>query len=91
MKEFEEDGGFLARRSTGGAVYHDRKPEFLLYLPQEEYDLAKNLKVILGAVRSFGIGADFRRNDIMAEGKSFQATPFGIPAGQSPRHHLTPT
>ena len=91
VKEFEEDGGFLARRSTGGgAVYHDLgNLNFSFICPREEYDLAKNLKVILGAVRSFGIGADFSgRNDILAEGKKFSGNAFRH-TGRASLHHGT--
>lgn len=91
VREFEEDGGFLARRSTGGgAVYHDLgNLNFSFICSRDEYDLEKNLRVILGAVKSFGIDAGFSgRNDILAEGKKFSGNAFRH-TGKASLHHGT--
>ncbi|MDL2236509.1 lipoate--protein ligase [Christensenellaceae bacterium OttesenSCG-928-K19] len=73
------DGGKLARRvSGGGAVFHDiANLNFSFVVSQDNYDLHRQLKVILDAVRSFGIHAEFSgRNDILADGRKFSGNAF---------------
>lgn len=59
VKELEQNGGFLARRlSGGGAVYHDLgNLNFTFLIGKEDYDVERQLGVILNAVASVGINA----------------------------------
>lgn len=87
----EEEGGALARRSSGGgAVYHDLgNLNFSLILPKGAYDLQKQLKVIYGACRQLGLNVAFSgRNDILLEGAKFSGNAFRQTA-RSFLHHGT--
>lgn len=79
-KLLEEEGGCLARRTTGGgAVYHDLgNLNFTFLASPERYDLEKQLKVIQAACRKFGIETRFSgRNDIITEeGYKFSGNAF---------------
>ena len=72
VKLLEQEGGRLARRSTGGgAVYHDLgNLNFTFVMSRAEYDVRRQLEVIRRAVAAFGIAAEFTgRNDlVIAEG-----------------------
>lgn len=74
-----EEGGTLARRTTGGgAVFHDLgNLNFSFLVPRGAYDLARQLGVVQRAVRSFGIECAFSgRNDLLAGGRKFSGNAF---------------
>jgi lipoate-protein ligase A len=75
----EEEGGKLARRmSGGGAVYHDLgNLNFTFLLGRHQYDLAKQLQVILNALAGVGIQAEFSgRNDLTVLGRKFSGNAY---------------
>lgn len=78
-KDFEADGGKLARRlSGGGAVYHDLgNLNFTFIMSSDLYDFHKQLEVILAAVQKAGIKAEFTgRNDIAYNERKFSGNAF---------------
>lgn len=78
----EKEGGFLARRTTGGgAVYHDLGNLcFTFVASTERYDLERQMKVIQRACRKFGIETEFSgRNDIITkDGYKFSGNAFSV-------------
>jgi lipoate---protein ligase len=75
----ESDGGFLARRlSGGGAVFHDTgNVNFTFLCRKENYDLNRQMQVILDMTRYFGIPAECSgRNDITVYGRKFSGNAF---------------
>jgi len=75
----ESEGGKLARRiSGGGAVFHDMgNLNFSFIVDKDGYDLQRQLRVILEAVRSMGVEAEFSgRNDILSKGAKFSGNAF---------------
>ena len=78
VEALEADGGYLMRRKTGGgAVYHDDgNLNFSFVVPKSLYDQRRQFAVIQRAVESFGLHTELSgRNDILAEGRKFRATP----------------
>jgi lipoate-protein ligase A len=79
VRELEDDGGFLVRRmSGGGAVFHDLgNLNFTFLVREEDYDLDRQLDVIVKAVGKLGIKSERSgRNDILADGKKFSGNAF---------------
>lgn len=90
VKELEDDGGCLARRlSGGGAVFHDLgNLNFTFLMNSEDYDLSRQLEVILQGVASLGIAAQKSgRNDVTtADGRKFSGNAFYHHGGKSYHH-----
>ena len=75
----EEEGGKLARRSTGGgAVFHDLgNLNFSVITPKALYDIRRSLGVIVDAVNRAGVDAFLSgRNDILADDRKFSGNAF---------------
>ena len=91
INKMQADGVSLARRSSGGgAVYHDLgNLNFTFIMRNELYNLEKQLEVILRAVNSFGLHAQFSgRNDILLEGRKFSGNAYFY-GEKSSYHHGT--
>lgn len=75
----EADGGHLVRRlSGGGAVYHDLgNLNYTFMVRQPDYDVQRQLAVILRAVQSLGAAAkQSGRNDVLIQGRKFSGSAF---------------
>ncbi|WP_368490928.1 lipoate--protein ligase [Clostridium sp. BJN0013] len=91
VKELENDGGYLVRRlSGGGAVYHDLgNLNFTFLIRKDNYDVDKQLEVIVQAVKKLGINAKKTgRNDITVDGRKFSGNAF-YKSGNFCYHHGT--
>lgn len=91
IAELEADGGRLVRRlSGGGAVFHDLgNLNFTFCATKENYDVERQLQVILEAVKLLGIPAEKTgRNDISVEGRKFSGNAF-FSDGTHCYHHGT--
>lgn len=78
-EELEGDGGYLARRlSGGGAVFHDLgNLNFTFLVRKENFNVEKQTEVILRAVNSLGIRAEKSgRNDITVDGCKFSGNAY---------------
>ncbi|MCC8026710.1 MAG: lipoate--protein ligase [Clostridium sp.] len=87
----EKEGGYLARRlSGGGAVYHDMgNLNFTFIVRRPDYNLGRQLDVIVKAVQMLGIQAEKTgRNDITVEGRKFSGNAF-YSRGDCCCHHGT--
>lgn len=83
------EGVHLARRlSGGGAVYHDLgNLNFTFLVSDADYDLDKQLSVILTAIQSLGIQATCSgRNDILVNGLKCSGNAFYRHQGHSYHH-----
>lgn len=79
VSELTADGGHLARRlSGGGAVFHDLgNLNFTFLLPEKDFDLDRQLAVILQALHCVGLKAEKSgRNDLTIDGRKFSGNAF---------------
>ena len=91
LDALEKDGGFLARRlSGGGAVFHDLGNLNFTFLVQDpDYQVQKQLSVIQAAVRRFHLQAEISgRNDVTVDGRKFSGNAF-YHSGSRHYHHGT--
>jgi len=89
IRELEEDGGKLVRRlSGGGAVFHDHgNLNFTFLVHKDNYDIDKQLDVIVRAVKNLDIHAEKTgRNDITVEGRKFSGNAFYTDGNRSYHH-----
>ena len=73
------DGGFVARRFTGGgAVYHDKGNINFTFITQRgDYDIQNQFRIMTGAMRALGLNAELNgRNDVLIDGKKFSGNAF---------------
>lgn len=87
--QLEADGGFLARRTTGGgAVFHDLGNLcFSILLPQETFSVDRNFQFITEALIAEGIPAiRSGRNDILVDGLKFSGNAFRLNSGVGLHH-----
>ena len=85
----EKEGGFLARRrSGGGAVFHDLgNLNFTFVARDGDYNLEKQFEVILVALRKLGLNAEKSgRNDVLLDGRKFSGNAFQSKQGVRCHH-----
>lgn len=84
-KLLEEEGGFLARRTTGGgAVYQDLGNLCFTFLADPDiYNLERQMKVVTDALETYGLHAELSgRNDLLIQGEGkFSGNAFSHTAG----------
>lgn len=79
LTELLEDGGFVARRFTGGgAVYHDKgNLNFTFIACRGDYDIKNQFAIMMGAMRLLGFNTELTgRNDVVIDGKKFSGNAF---------------
>jgi lipoate-protein ligase A len=89
LKAMERDNVKLARRqSGGGAVYHDLgNTNFTFLSGRKDYDKEANSKIIINALRRFGIHAETSgRNDILVEGKKISGSAYKLTSDRAFHH-----
>ncbi|ADO77280.1 lipoate--protein ligase [Halanaerobium praevalens] len=79
VNKLQEKEVKLARRlSGGGAVFHDQgNLNYTILMPKAEYELEKQLQIILAALQNLGFKAKFSgRNDILCQNKKVSGTAY---------------
>ncbi|WBW96416.1 lipoate--protein ligase [Oceanirhabdus sp. W0125-5] len=91
IERINQDNVQLIRRlSGGGAVYHDLGNINFSFITHENfYSLEKQFKVILNALKKFGINGEFNgRNDLIVDDRKFSGNAF-ISEKDNRLHHGT--
>ncbi len=91
VQKLHDEGGTLVRRSSGGgAVYHDLgNLNFSFIVPREDYDVDRQLRVVIDAVARCGLTAEKSgRNDLLIENRKFSGNAFRL-LKNSALHHGT--
>lgn len=89
VKKANDDGVDIARRlSGGGCVFHDLgNLNYSFVINKEKYDEKKQLSVILEALKSLGVDAEFSgRNDLLVNGKKISGTAYCFEDGMCLHH-----
>lgn len=89
VQQLAQDGGTLARRSSGGgAVFHDLgNLNFTFIVDSAAYSVERQCGVLLEAVRSVGVPAEKQgRNDLVADGRKFSGNAFQVTRTSSLHH-----
>lgn len=89
LSALERDGVQLVRRhSGGGAVYHDGgNLNFSFITDEKNYDLDRQMRVILNAVRALGLEPELSgRNDALIGGKKFSGNAYSLAKGNRSHH-----
>ncbi|MDD3242856.1 MAG: lipoate--protein ligase [Eubacteriales bacterium] len=89
LDAMEREGVRLARRlSGGGAVFHDLgNLNFSFLAGSGCYDVSRQLKVVVDAVRSFGLPAEITgRNDLTVDDRKFSGNAFFEQGGHRCHH-----
>ncbi|MSA01618.1 lipoate--protein ligase [Lactonifactor sp. BIOML-A3] len=86
----EAEGGYLARRSTGGgAVYQDLGNLCFTFVASEErYDVEEQLKIVMKACQKYGICSHFSgRNDLLTDdNRKFSGSAFSMTSRGKVQH-----
>lgn len=88
-EKFENDGGKIARRlSGGGAVYHDLgNLNFTFIMHENNYNMLRQLSVLKNSLKYFNINAEFSgRNDMLIEGKKFSGHAYYFKSKKAYHH-----
>jgi len=89
VEQLEQDGGFLARRrSGGGAVFHDLgNLNFSFIASDADYNLSRQYDVIVSAMSKLGLTAIKNgRNDLLIDGRKFSGNAFVQTKGRNCHH-----
>jgi lipoate-protein ligase A len=89
VEQLEKDGGYLARRlSGGGAVYHDMgNLNFSFITHDTEYNLSRQYDVVIAAMNKLGLKVELGgRNDILINGRKFSGNAYIHKNGHNCHH-----